>query len=640
MQQESLGKKYLAAVTILTLISFAASAAVSLPSIFGDNMILQLGQPVPVWGAAAPGEKVTVAFAGQSKVATADKDGAWRVTFDPMQADGEPRDMVISGANSITFTNVVVGEVWLASGQSNMAMAMKSKRRGAVLNADAEIAAANRPDIRLYQAPTEAEKSPAANCWLPCAPESVELFSAVAYFYARDLHAALNVPVGVISAALGGSNIALWTPPNGGLYQAHVKPLCPFGLRGMIWYQGESDPRLSYSNDMRTLVTRMRGLWGMGDFPFFYVQIAPAFEFTPNSLPLLWQAQVAALDIPNTYMSASSDLGVNLHPKDKSTIGKRLAKIALALTYKTTGEEYSAPVCRSAKTEGGSIRVNFDHAEGLRCSDEGPLNWFTVAGEDCVFHFADARIEGESVVVSSEKVKKPVAVRFAWDKLAVHNLVNGAGLPAFPFRTDDWPVSTEEAKPFHVPITLPHGDSTADLDAARPILDQAAAHTLRRGGREYARVSWSVAGDSVLMRIRVHDARVFESSPDWSGALVDLYISPTDTNRVRQVVFELQGPGKEMKVVGYERGRPVDRKVPGQWRMTIAQDGEYILEAAVPFAFFGVGAPADGFLIDAAVNAAPFGGQAPEFVWAFSPRPAFRDDVWFARAKPESVGQP
>ena len=604
-------------------------------AIFTDHMVLQQGQPAPVWGTAAPGERITVAFAGQEESATADTNGAWRVTLKPLKASAVGRTMLIrSSADSppSSISHVVVGEVWLASGQSNMAMAMDSQRRGPVLNAAAEIAAANWPALRLFQVPVEAEKSPAANGWKPCTPETVKLFSAVAYFYGRELHAALQVPVGVISAALGGSAIAPWTPPGGGLYQAHVKPLCPYGMRGVIWYQGESDPRLSYSNDMRTLVTRLRDAWGIGDFPFYYVQIAPAYDFTPNSLPLLWQAQVAALDIPNVYMAPTSDLGVDVHPKDKRTVGGRLARLALALTYKTARDEYSGPVFRSAKIEGGGIRLSFDHAEGLRSSDEGPLTWFTVAGEDRVFHFARAAIDGACVVVSSDRVPAPVAARFAWDKLAVHNLVNGAGLPAFPFRSDDWPVATDELKPFHAEIAVPRGAAAADLEAARPLLDKATVHVVQRGGREYAQVAWAVAGDAALMRARVLDARVGPSLPDWKGAAVDWYASLPGTNRVRQVVFELQGPGRDATATGYEMGSPVAGAVPGSWRVAADKDGGYTIEAAVPLSFFGIPGNATAFLVDMSVNAAPFRGQNPQYLWLFSPQFAFSHNEFFAKA--------
>ena len=613
-------------------IAVPAFAEVKLAVPLSDNMVLQQAQPVPVWGTATPGEKVTVSFGGQTRAAVAGSNGAWRVVLDPLKADAAPRDMVVAGANTVTCTNVLVGEVWLASGQSNMAMAMNSQRRGPVLDADAEIAAANWPGLRLYQVPTEAERSTAANCWKPCTPEAVKLFSAVAYFYGRDLHAALKVPVGVISAALGGSAIAPWTPPDGGLFHAHVKPLCPYGMRGMIWYQGESDPRLSYSNDMRTLVTRLRGEWGIGEFPVYYVQIAPAYDFLPNTLPLLWQAQTASLAIPNTYMSASSDLGVNLHPPDKRTVGRRLARIALALTYRQTEEEYSAPVYRSAAVGKGSIRLAFDHADGLRPSDEGPLNWFTAAGTARVFHGAMARIDGSSVVVSSEKVPEPVAVRFGWDKLAMPNLVNGAGLPAFAFRTDDWPVMTEELKPFHAGLTIPRGAAVDNLDAARPMLEREPFHTIQRGGREYARFALAVAGETALVRMRVTDSRVAAAQTNWQGASLDLYLCPVDTNRVRQVVFSLQGPGREPEAAGYEMGRPMPGRVPGTWRVTNVQDGVYTLEAALPLSYFGIPEHAAAFLVDAAVNAAAFRGEKPQYVWLFSPQFAFSHNEFFGQA--------
>ncbi len=607
-------------------------AEVKLAAPFGDHMVLQQGQPVPVWGKAAPGEKITVTFGGQSQSAVAASNGTWRVDLKPMKADASPRDRVVAGASTVTCSDVLVGEVWLASGQSNMAMAMKSNRRGPVLDADAEIAAANWPNLRLFQVPVgEEAKSPAVNAWKPCSPDVVPSFSAVAYFYGREIQTTLKVPVGMISAALGGSAIVPWTPPDGKLYEGCVKPLIPYGMRGMIWYQGEADPRLSYSNDMRTLVTRLRGEWGIGEFPVYYVQIAPAYDFKPNELPVLWQAQLAALDIPNTYMSPSADLGVNLHPPDKHTVGRRLARIALALTYRQTKEEYSGPVFRTAKIEKGVIRLAFDHAEGLRCSDDGALTWFTVAGSDRVFHPATAKIEGASVVVSSAEVPEPVAVRFAWDKLAGVNLVNGAGLPAYAFRTDDWPVNTEEPKPFHADLMLPRGAAVADLDAARPQLDKAVERTFQRGGREYAKVALAVAGESVLMRMRVLDYRIGAAQTNWAGASLDIYLCPGDSNRVRQVVFELQGPGRAAKATGYEMGSPRPGTVPGAWRVATVSEGAYTFEAALPLSYFGVAGDAKSFLVDAAVNAAPCREQRPEYLWLYSPQFAFSRNGFFAQ---------
>lgn len=617
-------------MVLTVLSSLAASAEVKPAKIFSDHMVLQQGQAVPVWGTAPPGEQITVSFAGQTQHAVTGADGQWRVTLHALKASATPRELIVAGTNTVTFRDVLVGEVWLASGQSNMAMAVKSQRRGPVVNADAEIAAANWPNLRLFQVPINGEEqSPASNNWQPCTPQTVPLFSAVAYFYARDLHTALHVPVGIISSALGGSAIASWMPPDGNLYQEDLKPLCPYGMCGMIWYQGESDPRLSYSDEQRTLVSRLRALWGIGDFPFYYVQIAPAIDFAPNELPLLWQAQLKALDVPNCYLAAQGDNGVNLHPPDKQKVGDRLTRIALALTYRKTKNEYSAPVYRSMQVKNGKVRLTFDHAGGLRASDAGPLTWFTIAGDDRVFYPADAVIAGQDVLVASEKVPTPVAVRFAWDKLAEPNLENGAGLPAFAFRTDDWPVSTEEIKPFHTPVTVPHGPAAANLEAALPLLDKAPAQVLQRGGCEYARVAWAVAGDTLLMRMRVRDARINTANRDWQGAEIELYLSPTNSQTVRQVVCTLQGMGREPIVAGYEMGNPLDGNVSGTWRVTLETDGVYRLDAALPLAFFNIPAGADTFLVDAAVTAAPYRGQRPHFLWLFSPKSAFCNNTFF-----------
>ncbi len=619
-----------AGLWLALLIGLPVYATVKPALLFTDNLVLQQGQPAPVWGSAAPGEAVTVSFAGQTRATVAGADGQWRVTLAPLAISREPRALVIAGTNTVTCRNVLVGEVWVASGQSNMAMALKSSRRGPVTDADAEIAAAADPQLRLFQAPIPGEeKSPAANNWQASSPDVVPLFSAVAYFFARELHAALQEPVGIVCAALGGSAIASWTPPGGTLFQQGLQPLCPYALRGMIWYQGESDPRLSYADEQRTLITRLRALWGQGDFPFFYVQIAPAYDFTPTSLPLLWQAQLRALAVPNSYMAATGDLGINLHPPDKHTVGRRLACLALALTYQKTKAEYSAPVYRSCRVDGDNIRLTFDHAAGLHCADAGPLSWFTIAGADGVFHPATAVIDGGGVRVSSSAVPHPQAVRYAWDKLAEPNLVNAAGLPTFAFRTDDWPVADAAPPPAHPRLTLTRNAPVADLQAAKPLLDAAPLQTIARGGRDYARVGWAVAGDLLLVRLCVRDARVSAAQPNWEGASAEVYLSAANSKCVRQLVYALQGPGREPRISGYEMGMPLKDSIGGHWQVT-PQDGGYTLDALLPLVQFGIPANASSFLLDAAVTAAPYRGQKPAMVWLYSPQFAFSHNECFA----------
>ena len=615
-------------------------AAVRPAALFCDNMVLQSEQPIPVWGTAAPGETITVTFAQQTVTTVAGADGRWRVLLQPMPADAQPRELVIAGGNTVTCANVVVGEVWLASGQSNMNMAMDG-HRGPVLNAAAEIAAAHYPLLRLFQMPNVGTaKSPEDNNWQPCTPETVKLFSAVGYYYGRDLQTALHVPVGIIHASLGGSAIAVWMPPHGSMYRECIAPLIPYALRGMIWYQGETDAgRLSYAEDMRALIAGWRGAWNVGDFPCYYVQIAPAYGFAPADLPLLWEAQRAALAIPNTYMSPSSDLGVDLHPRDKRTAGARLARIALARTYHRQEGEYSAPLYQHANIEQERIRVTFTHAQGLHSSDEGALTWFAIAGEDRVFHPAAAVIDGQSVLVSSPLVPRPLAVRFGWDNHAEPNLVNGAGLPAFAFRTDDWPVATED-KPIHVPITVQRAGAVVDLIAAQPLLQAATALPLQHGGRDYGQVALAIAGDSLLLRIHVLDARVTRAHSDWQGAVTEIYLSEVGSPHIRQVVFALQSPDKGMTVGGYEKGALVASNMPGTWRILTEHDGEYTIEAAIPLAFFSIPAGAETFWFDAAVTAAPVRGQKPAFVWLYSRELAFSNNTAYAQVHVVNLPRP
>jgi len=494
---------------VVVLVCAAASFAdVKLPAAISDNMVLQQGMKVSIWGWAEPGEKVAVGGNWQSLGwhTTADKDGRWMVKIKPPKAGG-PYKMTINGKNTITIKNILVGEVWVCSGQSNME---RSVKRSA--NAEQEIVSANYPNIRLFAVRKTIADSPQTDCsgnWSSCSPETVADFSAAAYFFGRELHSRLGVGVGLIQTCWGGTPAEAWTrhevlasdpelkpivdrfdeawgnylkaindytqeliswlsaaekahveggqipgepdkprSPSGPrtpsrLYNAMIAPLVPYGIRGAIWYQGESNTGRAwqYRKLFPAMIENWRNDWGQGDFPFYYVQIAP-FKYGKEFIGVeLREAQLKALSVPNTGMAVITDIGnINdIHPKNKQDVGKRLALWAMAKTYGREEIVCSGPIYKSMKIEGDKIRLFFDYVDGGLVAKGGPLTHFTIAGEDRKFVEANARIDGDTIVVSSDKVKNPVAARFAWSNAAVPNLFNKARLPASSFRTDDWP---------------------------------------------------------------------------------------------------------------------------------------------------------------------------------------------------------
>jgi len=443
----------------------AAVAEVKLPAIISSNMVLQRGIALPVWGWAEPGEMVAVTCAGQSVATKAGKDGRWQVALKELQP-GPPRQMVVTGSSGskITLKNILVGEVWVCSGQSNMEWPLARTR-----NAKEEIAAAKYPNIRLFHVGRARAEEPQSDCkgqWKPCAPEATAGFSAVGYLFGRHLHKELQVPVGLIESAWGGTPAEFWTSRKvlesepalkslvargSVLYNGMIAPLIPYAIRGAIWYQGESNVARAYQ--YRTLFPAMirnwRSDWGQGDFPFGFVQLAP-FRYgrqDPACCAELWEAQLLTLrSVPNTGMAVTTDISNvrNIHPANKQDVGKRLGLWAMATVYGKKDLVYSGPIYKSMKVEGEKIRVEFDHVGGgLASRDDKPLSHFTIAGEDRKFVPAAAEIDGETIVVHSDQVSKPVAVRFAWIDTAEPNLMNKEGLPASPFRTDKFKGVTE-----------------------------------------------------------------------------------------------------------------------------------------------------------------------------------------------------
>ncbi|HEX2861993.1 MAG TPA: sialate O-acetylesterase [Lacunisphaera sp.] len=461
--------------------------------LFSDHMVLQRNLELPVWGSATPGEGVTVEFAGQTRTATADAGGQWRVTLDPLPASAEPRVLTIRAANTLTFTDVLVGEVWFCSGQSNMEKPLGPRSgQKPTDHYEEELTRADCPQLRLFQVPhyARAKEGDGTMQWFASTGDALmkSKFSAAAYYFGRELQRELGIPVGLIHSSFGGTRIEAWMPPEAfatdpalrdlpaqkyqawvkgvqatELYQSMVAPFVPFAVRGFLWYQGEANcmnaEHLAYAAKMRALITYWRTAWNRSDAPFYFAQLAPfAYsrqknwekQLTPLALPALWEAQVAALDVPHSGIITTSDLagnGRDIHPTNKRDVGRRFARLALADTYgRALGAH--APRLKSARHDGkASFIVEFEHGTGLRTADplENPL-YFEIAGEDRIFHPADATVVEGRIEVYSPPVGRPVAVRFAWDELAMPNLVNAAGLPALPFRTDDWPLVLELPK--------------------------------------------------------------------------------------------------------------------------------------------------------------------------------------------------
>ena len=460
---------------LLLLLAAPAHATVVLPRILGHGMVLQRDKPVAIWGTAAPGEAVAVQFGGQNPRTVADAAGHWQVALAPLAASAVPAELVVSGTNTIRLRDVLVGEVWLCSGQSNMEYTMRKNSkvtRPATLgpNPVDELQTAHNPAIRIFLVNRKELARPDSlhRGWSVAQDSALRSFSAVGYFFAKELYARLHVPIGMISSAVPGSRIEPWVPAAafqqdpafagqkldgepGKFYEPMVRPLVPLTLRGFLWYQGESNCFLgettTYTQKMRALLSSWRTAWGEAALPFYYVSLAP-FKYsdthdqvvlTPETLPRFREAQAAALQLPHTGMIETTDLANTeggIHPGFKWEIGRRLALLALADTYQQPGVVAQGPVFRRLQTKGNQLVLSFDSAAPLVSHDGRPLTDFAVAGADGVFVPARARLRGQQVLVSAARVPHPVAVRFGWSEVAQPNLFSAAGLPARPFRTD------------------------------------------------------------------------------------------------------------------------------------------------------------------------------------------------------------
>jgi sialate O-acetylesterase len=451
---------------LLLLGSFLpVKANVSLPAIFGNHMVLQQNAEVTIWGWGKPGEEVTVTASwSQQPVRTkASNLAKWEVKLNTPGAGG-PHSLRVQGYNTVQIEDILMGEVWLCSGQSNM----EWNARMTIEHAEREIPQANYPSIRFFSVAHKTADGPQLDVegqWVVCTPLTMPEFSAVGYFFGRELHQTLGIPVGLINSSWGGTPAEVWVNPlaltkdkvlaeaaarlkevpwgpvqAGKAYYAMIAPLIPFRIAGALWYQGESNvgDADTYAQLLPALIRNWRSEWS-NDFPFYYVQIAPFKGYGEDSGVRLRDAQRRAMAEPKTGMVVVSDIGNvdDIHPRNKIDVGKRLANWALAQTYGKQGITFSGPLFRNMKVEGNKVRVSFDHAEQGLVAKGKALTHFEVAGPDGNFVPATARIDGSTVVVQAKGVKSPAAVRFAWSNTAEPNLFNKAGLPASSFRSDN-----------------------------------------------------------------------------------------------------------------------------------------------------------------------------------------------------------
>jgi sialate O-acetylesterase len=491
----------------LASISFTASAQVQLPRIFGDSMVLQRDAPIHVWGWASPGEAVTVKLDAATAKYTADALGRWTVQL-PAHAAGGPFDLTVTGKTTVAVHDILIGDVWLASGQSNMEMPLKGFPTAPIKNSAEEIAKADYPEIRLIKIRKAHTLYPLddladAASWKRCSPQTAGDISAAGYFFVREIYQHEHVPIGLIDSTWGGTPAEAWVSLGGlahmaslpavvaeraadmnaeagilrqreldklavaagkpvpkrpgdqvdswelgTLYNGMISPLLGARIRGVIWLQGESngnqDRAPAYFDVFSTLIKDWRTQWGIGDFPFLFVQISGFQNGLRDGWPVVRDAQRRTLALPNTGMAVSFDVGEEkqIHFADKQTVGLRLSLLARKLSY---GETLVAdgPLFRSATPEGKTLRVAFDSGDGLTAKPSGAIGGFEIAGADGKFSVATAKVDGSSVVLSSSAVAAPVYVRYAWRGWPVGaNLYNAAGLPTSTFTTQPLPKAT------------------------------------------------------------------------------------------------------------------------------------------------------------------------------------------------------
>jgi len=565
LKNRRLAHRFLSAAALVLAGGGLLRADVTMPAVFGDHMILQQDLKLPVWGTADAGEKVKITVGDKSAETTAGADGKWRVDLAPLPTSSKPLTVVVKGKNTLTFNDVLVGDVWVCSGQSNMQFALSSAH-----NKVTEIPKASDPQLRLFfvpKLPHASPPTPGDNAWVVCSPEQAKRFSAVAYFFGCELRSNLNRPIGLIGSYVGGTPVEAWTgpasrdltnvtpeakatfnqrisdypkayaayvveldkwnqdfgvaleastrewaiavakakaageplptrpvpttpaplaPPDpegaGGLFNGMIRPVIPYGIKGAIWYQGEANTggAEQYQAKFSHLITSWREKWSEGDFPFLFVQLARYKGDPGQDWPLLREAQLKTLSLPNTGMASVVDIGDprNIHPGDKLDVGLRLGLAAKHVAYGQT-LVYSGPIYDSMKVDGNTIRVRFTQTggglivgsapwvpPGLTALPTDKLIGFSIAGADKTWVAAEAKIDGNMVVVSSPQVATPLAVRYGWANAPEMNLYNKENLPASPFRTDDWPTTPEIPRllpvtPVPTPAVAPSASPTA-----------------------------------------------------------------------------------------------------------------------------------------------------------------------------------
>jgi len=448
----------------------SARAEVVPDNLFTDNAVVQRDVKLPVWGTTTESENVTVRFAGQ-EVSAQPANGRWQVELAPLAVNSQPATLTVTqGDTKVERKNILVGDVWICGGQSNMRWMVTQAAGGG-----AAIATARNDKLRLFTVDRFGVPMPTADPdhWLVSDPETVPSFSAVGYYFGRDLQQSLDIPIGLISSNVGGTDAARWTSKevlaandelkvwttrqSSDLWKAMIVPLTKFPIRGVIWYQGETNaPRAwQYRTLLPAMIRCWRDAWGQGDFPFLMVQIAPF----PNNQPLpkepaestwaeLREAQLlTSQTVPNVGLVVITDLADDrdLHPRRKREVGERLALAAKAMAY-SQNVDYSGPMYEKQTVSGDKIILNFKHVGSGLVAADGDLRGFAIAGEDKKFYNANAKIDGDTVVVSSDQVPHPIAVRYGWADCPIVNLWNKDGRPACPFRTDDFPAITLDKK--------------------------------------------------------------------------------------------------------------------------------------------------------------------------------------------------
>jgi sialate O-acetylesterase len=612
-----------ALMTLVTLLfALTARADVSLPAILSTNMVLQRDMPVPFWGWANPGEKVTVTLADQSVSATADDKGNWSLKLAALKAGG-PIEVTVAGggANKITLANVMVGEVWLCSGQSNMVLPT-----GATRNAKEETADAKTLPLRFFTVDNKTTREVQKDVkgkWVLCDSNSANGFSAVGFYFGRFLALDQKVPVGMINASVNGSGISGWMPPEAwqidvrtqaeyaksltdkgpvsmwtpaALYNGMIAPLAPYALRGLLWYQGESNAGGDklYRFHFEGMVSAWRKAWNEGDFPVLYVQL-PSYSGAANKFWIDFQEiQTQCLSIPNTGMAVINDNDEpnNLHPGNKLEVAHRLWLNAAAKVYGHKDVEFSGPVLDKMKVEGHKAILTFTHLGGglvAKGSEDGKtVKGFIIAGADGKFAPANAVIEGDTVIVSADGIDQPTAVRYAWELVPKCNLYNKANLPPGPFRTDSsGPSIMALSRPNLKAIDLPYAKNplTVDGDGADWKDISAMPLPFMKKDAGSVKLAWREEGLYGLLTVTEDKITVNAKTP-WAGDCFELFLEKDAagagdrTPATAQYIFapDPKGePGKAFTMVAF--GSEKAAKLEAQWKKT---DTGYSLEFFIP----------------------------------------------------------